>query len=249
MKLGLAIAISVSALALGALLIARDGRDSGTADAAASSPSQARPGRVTADRPGPGQYASLPTRTWTLGSRYTYQFRTVGNVALDAPKPQLERGLEGRLELTVMERADDRVHAMGQFSGRDWQRPAEKVPLTGLDRPFVATFDTRGHFQMLHTHPDMPHQARKRIAAVLATLQWVAPNPDETPDATTDETAWQTEEHDPTGDYQARYQRTGENELEKTRERYLRVRSLDGLRPPDNDSDYQPDGTAALHHR
>ncbi len=227
-------------LALSALAETDSGSDTAAAATAqASSPTRPQRSQNLANL-ADGMSRELPTRQWEPGMRFHYSVDARRAITLNqAPEPMLRRGLDGSLTLTVIERDDALIHVQALFSGQFWQTPENPdAALSGSAKPVIASYAPDGRLEMLHTPADISGTLRDRFAALLSELQLSVPE-----DAGH---SWQLEELDTGGEYLAVYTRLPDGTLERTKARYVRVVSKDGLALSENANKFSLSGSARV---
>ena len=228
-------------LALSAIAETDSGPDTAAAaTATGSSPTRLRLSPNLANRAS-RELRALPTRQWEPGMRFHYSVDARRAITLNrAPEPMLRRGLDGLLTLTVIERDDALIHVQALFSGQFWQNPENPdASLSGSTKPVIASYAAPdGRLEMLHTPAGISGALRDRFAALLSELQLSVPE-----DAGH---LWELEELDTGGEYLAVYTRMPDGALERTKARYMRTVSKDGLALSENASEFSPSGSARI---
>lgn len=183
---------------------ASNGRPQGTIAARHAAAEPARPERAAGD-----------TQTFVFGLRGRLVFTVL-------------RGVGG---VTWIEGAIQEPSTTFQTNGADGQDPATRAAFErGLARPFYVEADRTGAAHAMHFDKDVDPVARGLIKAAVALTQVVGRTDDLRGAA-----SWTASESDPTGDYVASYERDPTNRaLQKSRVRYTRVATADGLVPVEN---------------
>ncbi|WP_240357048.1 MULTISPECIES: HEAT repeat domain-containing protein [Myxococcus] len=186
--------------------------------------------------------APIPTstdrwrRAWVPGTQFVYTVSTeqrlsFGQPARNAP-PTVRMGLTGELSLGVVGVHGDQVdlqvlvragsitfESEGQDSLDDKRRPEM---LGHLQQPFYVTLNAQGAALVTYFELGVNPVAQNFLRSLVASTQFVMP------DAPQD--TWQAQELDVTGQYVADYQGSAGQPYVKSKARYLRLASPEGLR-------------------
>jgi hypothetical protein len=130
----------------------------------------------------------------------------------------------GRLGLTVVTRQNNVLELLGNFEGLRLSQegmPTHRTDYAGalasaLQHPFILRFTQDGALATVAYDPNSAGLALGLLKTLVAPLQLVRPET-----AGDGASAWTVEENDSIGRYQARYERAGDDEIKKTKLRYL----------------------------
>jgi len=182
--------------------------------------------------------ARRSARTIQPGAKRTYDVALHIETALlenDKARARLtiQSDLRGRWEVAVIARDGDTSRFRGTFVPASLEMHAGNGATLGardrdailrdLTRPFVLQADARGRVHTVQFAGDISTTARGLARAIVAAAQFTSGDGD----------AWTTEEQDVTGECVTRYVRAGDDAaaplFEKTKQRYARVATPDGL--------------------
>ncbi|SEU37122.1 HEAT repeat domain-containing protein [Stigmatella erecta] len=179
------------------------------------------------------------SRAWRPGSLYRYEVSSEQDVTLRQPQtaapamPGMRFRLKGEWQVGLVSAQENRIEARvhlrpASFSasveGQDQLAPdAERILLAALSTPFFLTLDRSGAVKLVHFERDIDGLAQGLLRSLVASTQFVT--------AGALGAAWQTEESDSTGQYQAAYRRLASNRFEKTKRHYSHLASEQGLVP------------------
>ncbi|RYZ35452.1 MAG: hypothetical protein EOO71_35400 [Myxococcaceae bacterium] len=194
-------------------------------------------------RPAPPALATEQTglkRSWVTGTQFVYDVSQTQQLVMDEGRkqgpPSIQSTLRGGLTLSVVgvhpDEMDSRFHLQVEdFSfladGRDvldaTSRPAM---LAMLEAPFYVTYNRQGAALRVHFEKEVGALAQNFLRLLVASTQFVAPD--------VRQDTWQAQELDVTGQYVARYRALPDmNGYLKQKLRYLKLSTVDGLRPMD----------------
>ncbi len=207
----------------------------------------ATPGLHAVAQPQP----TVPVREWRAGARRTYTYKSTRAYRL-APRTQgahetrFELRLDGALVLTVAGVEADVVHLHAELRDAHLSSSGASSPLdidtAQLRRPFFVTLDRAGRVVSFRFDETIDGETREQLRAVLASMQFVAPDRPE-------RVEWLAVEQDGTGEYIAGYSCAGTlPTVRKTKQQYTRVQSANGLVPVAEVGSYEvaSRGTVAL---
>ncbi len=183
--------------------------------------------------------APLPARDLAVGVRRVYEFEshrtlTMTTSGAKAAARETRYGLAGRLSFVVAQVDDDLVHVVMRLDdARAWGLAESGPARDALSVPFVVSLEPTGRVAALHFAKGTPAAAANLLTSAVASLQLVAPEDDTA-------ASWETLEDDAAGEYRAAYVREGGSakQIQKSRLAYVRLVTLEGLRPSNEVADY-----------
>ena len=182
---------------------------------------------------------ALPTRDLTIGVRRIYAFEnhrtlTMSTGGSNAKSNEGRYGLTGHLSFTVANLDDELVHLVARFEGAQTLGLAESGEARqALATPFVVSLEKSGRIAALHFDKATPAATANLLTSAVASLQFVAPDDAEA-------ARWESLEDDAAGEYRAAYSRKAgsPSSVEKNRLAYIRLVTMEGLRPSGEVADY-----------
>lgn len=182
---------------------------------------------------------ALPPRDLAVGVRriYTFEARrtlTLSTAGAEGKNNEGHYGLAGHLSFTVAALDDELVHLIVRFEGAQTIGLAESGEARqAIATPFVVSLEKSGRIAALHFENGTPPATANLLTSAVASLQFVAPEKAEA-------ARWESLEDDAAGEYRAAYSRkaTSPNTIEKNRLAYVRLVTMEGLRPSAEVADY-----------
>jgi HEAT repeat protein len=214
--------------------------------------STASPGATTVVAP---STRPLPRAAAALGSRWVYTTDFTQTVTIRSDKAAKDPGsdialvkrLRASWSVTCTAIDGDRLRYRATLEGVSLSANGEPQASDDVTHPFFFETTADGRLLSMAFDPAVGGDARGVLKSLVATNQLVYPKDG------VSAASWLTEEQDPTGEYEARYTRDGDTQVRKTRVRYLRIATEQGLRPlqevgkveitDDAQFDLAPDGT------
>jgi HEAT repeat protein len=175
-------------------------------------------------------------RSWEPGDQFGYALTLEQRLVFGEPGAKesstMRLALSGELTETVVGRRADQADVQFQLrssafafesDGQDALDADSRARMVAtLQQPFYVTYNRQGAALSIHFERDVGPIAQNFLRSLVGTTQFVAPG-----DA---RRTWEAQELDSTGQYVARYQRQdGERRFAKTKERYLRLATPEGL--------------------
>lgn len=182
---------------------------------------------------------ALPARDLSVGVRRIYAFEakrtlTMSTAGAETKGNEGHYGLAGHLSFTVADLDDELVHLIVRFEGAKTLGLAETGEArAALATPFVVSLEKNGRIAALHFDKKTPAATANLLTSAVASLQFVTASEVEAP-------RWESLEDDAAGEYRAAYSRkaTSPNTIEKNRLSYVRLVTMEGLRPSAEVADY-----------
>lgn len=158
-----------------------------------------------------GAAETATTRTWTMGESFVYDVDSARSVSMG----NFRSHVAGQLALTVVGETENGAYEVhGEVKNvRYEQTPAQDLG-ADLAKPFYFTIQPNGKVEGFRFSRGIASAAAAQQRELVLSLQLVEPTEEGSA-----ESAWQTIEHDTTGDYDAAYTRSNE-EIHKTKVAY-----------------------------
>ncbi len=188
----------------------------------------------------------LPARTFEIGTRHRYDYRSDKSISLGGEgSPAIDIGLSARLDMTPVAREGELVRVQVELSDARLEHdgvPTDHPLRSQLEAPFMVSMSPAGRVEALHVPRGWSSKTRMLVKALVASVQLVLPA-DAGP-------RWVSHEEDSTGEYRATYRaaRAGDEGpvVHKSKEHYRRIATVDGLQAPAEGDRYTVDGAAEI---